>query len=436
MKRLILSSIIVAVLSFLPLSQAESQTSVAPDDGFLKRRGCELILNGKPFYELSFNKFDLFWQLLDAELERTGFGDRPAETAEQALKELNGFGFKTIRVFCLSWDPADYFDLDKRPKYLAAMDRMLDWCDKYDMRVVFSLGLGHQPISKLAGENFRDQMTRRDSKSGKLVTEYLTAMVTRYKDRKTIAMWEHTNELMLMADIGGKSGVRNGIPMPTLDEVAQFHADMAALIRSIDQRHLITTGDSYRSSSWHLHQFGLGNTDKMWELDTMEQLGQAVALAQKAVDAFHVHNYYGTEAFGFNQIMGPDGNPIPLKLADWRKITDATGQPLYIGEIGTIAKKRDAENEKFWTENPNWFESFEGPDAPKAKVLVQLVLDQILEAKPALTHWWTYQSNRNMDQKNPQRFDVDMRRTPEIVRMIVEANRKLQRETMGFTYMK
>ena len=39
-----------------------------------------------------------------------------------------------------------------------------------------------------------------------------------------------------------------------------------------------------------------------------------------------------------------------------------------------------------------------------------------------------------MDQKNPQRFDVDAKRTPNLVRLVVEANRQLQLQTMGFTY--
>jgi hypothetical protein len=41
-----------------------------------------------------------------------------------------------------------------------------------------------------------------------------------------------------------------------------------------------------------------------------------------------------------------------------------------------------------------------------------------------------------MDQKNPQRFDIDLERTPELVRLVADANRRLQMATMGFSYMK
>lgn len=41
-----------------------------------------------------------------------------------------------------------------------------------------------------------------------------------------------------------------------------------------------------------------------------------------------------------------------------------------------------------------------------------------------------------MDQNDPQRFDIDIHRTPKLVRLVVEANRRLQMATMGFTYAK
>jgi hypothetical protein len=39
-----------------------------------------------------------------------------------------------------------------------------------------------------------------------------------------------------------------------------------------------------------------------------------------------------------------------------------------------------------------------------------------------------------MDRRDPQRMDISWQRTPELVRLVVEANRKLQLATMGFTY--
>ena len=90
-------------------------TVLNADDGFLERRGTELYLNGKPLYEISFNKFDLVWQLVAAESRTTGFGMDPGASAEVALHELHDFGFKTFRVF--GGMPEQYFDTAKREKY-------------------------------------------------------------------------------------------------------------------------------------------------------------------------------------------------------------------------------------------------------------------------------------------------------------------------------
>ncbi len=397
-------------------------------------RGTQLYLHGKPFYEISFNKFDLFWQLLAAEFGRGGFGKDPAASAEQALKELNSFGFKTLRVFCTS--SPDYFDPLKRPRFLATMDRMLELCDRYDIRLVFSLGNCEPHYAAECGESFADLICREDSASRRKMRQYVKEMVLRYRDRKTIALWEHGNELLLKADIGGRSRTWNHMKIPTLEEIARFHAQEAAFIRSLDPNHPVTTGDSYRNGIWHLYQFGQGLGKDMWGVDTMADIGRGVAMAQKPVDVFCIHNYYHSLTYGCHEVMGTDGKLTAVNLADWTKIAHGEGKPLYIGEYSAMPVARTEKQKKFWDQNPQWFESYEGPDRQKAEQIVQTALEQVLAAKPNLTHWWCYQSDRTMDQTNPQRFDVDWDRTPKLIRLIAQANRKLQMATMGFTYAK
>ncbi len=409
---------------------AVAEPAKAPDD-FLQVRGTELYLHGKPFYEISFNKFDLFWQLQDAELGRKGHGPNPAASAEKALKTLHDFGFKTLRVFCNG-----SADAAKQPHFLAAMDRMLELCDRYDIRLVFSLGnFGDNYV--VPGETFVDLIAREDSKSRQMARQYVRDMVLRYRDRKTIALWEHGNELLLKADIGGRTRTWNHMKIPTLEEIARFHAQEAAFIRSLDPNHPVTTGDSYRNGLWNLYQFGQGKSKVMWGVvDTMADLGRGVAMAQKGVDVFCIHNYYHSLRYGCHEVMGTDGKLTAVNLDDWTKIAHAQGQPLYIGEYSAMPVARTEKQKKFWDQNPQWFESYTGADREKAEQIVQTALERILAAQPNLTHWWCYQSDRTMDQTNPQRFDVDWERTPKLVRLIAQANRKLQMATMGFTYAK
>ena len=407
--------------------------SAAELSGFLQARGTMLYLDGKPFYEISFNKIDLFWQMLAAELGRGGFGKDPAESAEQALKELHGLGFKTIRI---ASNAQDYAVEATRPRFLAALDRTLDLCDRYDLRVVLCLGSFDVSFAKACNESYTELLTREDSNSRKLSRSYVRELVSRYRDRKTIGMWEHGNELLLKAGIGGRTHTWGDLKVPTLDEVALFHTQEAAYIRSLDARHPITSGDSYRNCIWSLYESDQGKAGDGWAVNTMEEIGRGVARAQKGVDVFCIHSYFKSIRYGFHEVKKPDGSLSGVNLADWTRIAHAQGQPLYIGEFGVLPIARTEKTRKFWEENPEWFDSYEGADREKAVKLVRVALEQLVAAKPNLAHWWCYQSNRNHENNNPQRFDIDVDRTPELVRLVVEANRALQMKTMGFTYMK
>lgn len=400
---------------------------------FLKVRGTEFYLHGKPFHEISFNKVDLFWQIRAAEFQQGGFGADPLFSAENALQNLNKMGFKTIRV--VFDETREYRDPEKHARFLAALDRTLDLCDKYDLRIVASVNLPVVGYPEKTGETFSEYIANPESKARKLANEYVKEIVTRYRDRKTIAIWEHGNELLLKADIGNKDGLWGTVHVPTLTQVADFHTSVAAYIRSLDSNHPITTGDSYRNTIWSLYQKGLG-LSKSGDVDTMADIGKAVSMAQRGVDVFCVHNYYKGPKFGCHPVKGPGGQLVGLKMADWTAIAHATGKPFYLGEYGAIGLSRDPKNQKRWDDNPEWFESYEGKDKPIAITMVGRALNDVVQAKPNLVHWWAYQSDRNRDQTAPQRHDIDLQRNPELVGLIVEANRKLQMATMGFTYMK
>jgi hypothetical protein len=58
-------------------------------------------------------------------------------------------------------------------------------------------------------------------------------------------------------------------------------------------------------------------------------------------------------------------------------------------------------------------------------------LDDVIEAGVPLTYWWCYQSDNPSDQKDPQRFDIDRGRNPELISCVVEANRRLKFKLLG-----
>ena len=103
-------------------------------------------------------------------------------------------------------------------------------------------------------------------------------------------------------------------------------------------------------------------------------------------------------------------------------IAKRLGKPLMIGELGLHAVPRTDTN--VWNETPDYFESYD--DTPAAKAWVVKTLNDVIEAGVPLTYWWCYQSDRPSDQKDPQRFDLDRDRNPELVACIVEANKRLK----------
>jgi len=417
--------IVILMASIMAIS-----TGIAGNSDFLEVRGNEFYLNGKPFYEISFNKFDLFWQMMAAEFNKSGFGDEPAVTGEKALRDLNRMGFKTVRAVFNVYP--EYYNPALQSRFFAVMDRTLDLCDKYDIRLVFSMGMVDMNYSKECGETYKEFLTSPGCKSRLKMHAYVSDLIKRYRERKTIAMWEHGNELLLKANIGDFKGEM----MPTLEEVAEFHRAETEFIRTLDKSHPTTTGDSYRNCLWSLYKYGRGETKNGWGINTMDEIGKAVSMAQKGVDVFCIHNYYKGPAYGCHTVMGKDGKPKGLDMADWTAIAKAEGKPLYVGEYSVMPLARTDANKKRWEENPDWFESYDGADREKAIKMVKLGLEDIVKAKPNLTHWWCYQSNRTAEQKNPQRFDIDPERTPELLQALMDANRRLQMATMGFTYMK
>jgi hypothetical protein len=409
-------------------------TQVNRDEVLSLKEG-RFFLEGKPFAEISFNKFDLFWQLYD-ELA----AGRPLDAAnpmvqaqDKALRNLHELGFRTIRFFALPWGPAgptSYANPEQRKNLYAALDKTLDLCDAHDMRVVWSLATSTFTDTKLEpgkgwvyGEEQERELTANpDSRSRKLLYRYIDETVARYRHRKAVLMWEISNESTLSADIGDGQRVYNGQRMPTLKEVAGFFDDVAKRIKAADPVRLVNSGGSnMRESQWHLYQ-GQG-----WKKDTLEEQYQCFALlyAKSAVDVVDIHSYPNNQP-GY-AIAGEDGKPIWLNNQGYMTMARRLGKPLMIGELGLHAKPKT--DKKTWDATPDYFESFD--DTAAAKPWVVKTLNDVVEAGIPLTYWWCYQSDRAGDQKNRQRFDIDRDRNPELMACFVEANQRLKAKLLG-----
>lgn len=396
----------------------------------LSIREGRFYLDGRPFAEISFNKFDLFWQIYD----QLAAGNPLDETnpmvraQDRALRELHEMGFRTIRFFALPWGPRGpetYADPEKRKHLYAALDKVLELCDRHSIRVVWSLAAGSFTDTRLAPgkgwvhgeEHLRELVANPESRGRKLLYRYIDETVARYQHRKAVLMWEISNELTLTADIGDRNGVRDGQRMPTLRQLAGFFDDVARRIKAADPLRLVNSGGSHmRESQWHLYQ------RQGWTKDTFEEQFQCFELlyAKTAVDVIDVHSYPNHQ--GGHIISDGAGGETILDNRAWMKIAGLIGKPLIIGELGL---QPAAGSEKIiWQETPDYFESY--ADAAAAKPWVEKTLNDVIDAGVQISYWWCYQSDRPAEQNHPQRFDITRERNPELVARIVEANRRLR----------
>ena len=403
---------------------------VLSQDDVLSLRDGQFHLDGRPFAEISFNKFDLFWQLydqLDAGHALTARNPM-VKAQDQALRELNELGFRTIRIFALPWKDignAAYADPEKRKRLYEALDKAVELCDRHDIRVVWSLGCGDfTDVARDAdgkwqyeGEHLRELIGDPESKGRQRLYRYIDETVSRYKGCKAVLMWEIGNEITLHADIG-KDRVYHNQRMPTLKDVAGFYDDVARRIKAADPLRLVNNGGSHlREHQWNLHT-GNGYSKK----DTLEEQrkGFELLFAETAVDVIDVHSYPNNKPA--YEISDGKGGKAWIGPPQWMEIAKGINKPLMIGEFGALPFAKS--KEKIWKDTPDYFESY--ADLEAAKPWVEKTLNDVIDAGVQLSYWWCYQSDRPMDQNNPQRFDLTIGRNPELVALIADANKRLQ----------
>lgn len=376
-------------------------------------------LDGGPFAEISFNKFDLMWSLYgELEAGRVLNDDNAILRAQKsALANLSRLGFRSIRIFAFPWGEGAAEKLDdpaRKARIFDALDKVVTLCEQQGIGIVWSLCAGSftnrdVSLKQLCGDPSDPNRKRLEA--------YLDEVIRRYRGSPAVLMWEIHNELTLAADIPEPATSQGGRTVPTLREVAAFQDQIARFIKQRDPLRLVNNGGSNpREFQWNLH---LGNG---WKRDTWEEQRKCFDLlfARSAVDVADIH-YYLQHRSGV-AIAGDDGSERLIGLADYKAMASSAGKPLIIGELGRTPVSAD--NREVWSAAPDYFRSLS--DTQAALPWVQKLLDEIVATQVQLSYWWTYQSDREMDAHDPMSFHVSIERNPEIVNAIAAANRLLK----------
>ena len=388
-------------------------------DKFMRTDDGKLYLNGKPFYEISFNKYDLFNIILSRKFTNSSENNIMYENVKKSLEMISRAGFKTIRTFFSSWDGNSlkswFLNEENQLKYLEAIDETLDLCDQYGLLVVFVFMGGKAPFIA-DGESWFDLLEDGNSASRQIVNLYIDTIVNRYKNRTTIAMWELANEANLMADIGGADGLFQGGRTTKLDRVGKFHSEISSRIKEIDKNHLITTGDSApRASGWHSFESGRMNTS----LDNFDEQLKCLQMTHGSnnIDVISIHFY--NYSHSFNVIKNNTGDTILNSPEYYNDLAIKMEKPLYIGEYGIIGYPKTRTD--VWEKNPEWIVNFNDKNTYK---LIKNSLEIIVDEGVPLTHWFSYRSDFSWDRNQSDFISPELNQ--EYFDLFIEANKRLQ----------
>ena len=371
---------------------------------FLGSGGPDLYLGGQPFHELSFDKYDLLYQFVQP--GGTGWGFDGAAAAIDALRILGQKGYRVVRVatspYAASWFEDVFFDSDsatqamKRQRFFAGFDAMLDTADRYGIRIVADLMWNVANLGDLGGHSVLEGMTNQASLGRQRVDEYIQAVVTRYANRSTIAMWELGNEYALGADLQSP-------PFDyTSDDLVAYYGQTASMIRAIDGNHLIATGDS--SPRWCatcLRRAALaGEAPENCSADSAEELTAYLRLINPdPIDVISIHYMDDAMVAAGGALYSPEN----LRL--FARIAGEIGKPLFVGEIGAVGY-------------PLEFTSY---NSTQALDMMRATIPVLIELKLPLTLYWTFMNG------DPNRdLSLDYGVTAEALRLIDQASRKVR----------
>ena len=226
-------------LALLPASGSSSHDASLP---FVERRGAQLFLDGRPFYV---NGWNSYW-LMDQAVE-------PA--TRHRVSRMFRTGAAMGLTVCRTWafNDGSYNALQLAPgrfdeRVFKALDRVVAEAARHGVRLLLSLA------NNLEAYGGKTQYVRWAWEEGVGLTAsndsfffdpairdyfkvYLKALLTRknhltgvqYKDDPTIFAWELMNEPRCTTDPSGET-------------LQRWIEEMAAYVKSIDKRHLLTVG--------------------------------------------------------------------------------------------------------------------------------------------------------------------------------------------------
>jgi mannan endo-1,4-beta-mannosidase len=343
----------IVFLTFCTVGQA--------GEGFVRRDGAKLTLDGREYRAIGMNCPDLFASYAGIFYhlhECFGTPEAARQAMIAAVQEAENHRIAFLRFYASGFWPKDmrlYFDAPEQ--YWARMDELLSLCRKHHIRLVPSIFFHIYLWPLICGEDYR-AIADPNSKTYRAMHNYATELVSRYKDDTNILAWELSNEMFLAADVNmaGRDAPGSGVMLSpttktklTLNEslttatILKFYGDMTAHIRRIDPNHLVTSGDAGpRITSVSLRE---NFPTAVWKQDTLRQnLASLLSSQPEPLDLVSLHHYGSLTKNDEQENLGLVSSLDALR----RRIrcVHAARSPVFVGELGntepTLRDDREA----------------------------------------------------------------------------------------------
>ncbi|XVE56080.1 hypothetical protein DITRI_Ditri03aG0208400 [Diplodiscus trichospermus] len=226
---------------FLLFQEQRNFLHVKADDGFVKTKGVQLMLNGSPFYANGFNAYWLMYMASDSS-QRNKVSSAFEQAKQHGLNIARTWAFSDGGDIPLQYSPGSYNE-----QMFQGLDFVVSEAKRYGIKLVLSFVNnydqfgGKKQYVNWARNQGQSIASDDDFFTNSVMKEYyknhIKAVLTRqnsltgvaYKDEPTIIAWELMNEPRCLSDPSGRT-------------MQAWITEMASHVKSIDGNHLLEAG--------------------------------------------------------------------------------------------------------------------------------------------------------------------------------------------------
>lgn len=351
------------------------------------------VTSNRPLRGVGVNYFNAFSRAINRP-----DGDR---SYRQGLKILSKHEIPFARVMIGGYWPNEMeLYRSNRSRYFEILDDFVRTAEEQNVGIIANLCWNYPTIPDLVGEPV-SAWGLKNSKTNSFYRQYVSDVVSRYRNSSAIWMWEFSNEMSLYVDLPnaaewrsptspkqGTPKVRTKLDELTSDDMLIAMEEFRDAVRRYDFNTPLSSGNSLpRPYAFH------NTLDRSWKHDTDDQFCQVLARDNpNGFDVISLHVYPTTKT---RKGMAEQDYDALFRLV--RKCSKQLGKQVFVGEFGVGEK-----------------DGFGRQDGVKGSF--QKLSSALVENEIYLSALWVYdfshqEGSYNVTEKNARAYQLEEVRT-------------------------